>query len=106
MNRPAKLDFTFDVDDLPCPRSHLTGDAGRAPKGKSSELCNAETIDLPDMRPGCVNEGDLFEDRLLRPVAQPGRAANTCLQRVINVGTQDGVASCVPREIVGLDEDI
>ena len=71
MERPAEFDFALDVDDLSAAGSHLAGDAGRPPKGKSAELDDAEAIDLADMRSRGVDQRHLFEDGLLRPVAQP-----------------------------------
>ena len=76
VKRAAEFDFALDVDDLAAAGSHLAGDAGRAPKGKSAELDDAEAVDLADMRARRVDQRHLFEDGLLRPVAQPGGASD------------------------------
>ena len=106
VQRPAEFDFALDVDDFSAAGSHLAGDAGRPPKGKSAELGDAEAVDLADMRSHRVDQRYLFEDRFLRPIAQPCRAPDARQQGAIHIGTGDNAAFCFTGAKIRLDQDL
>ena len=106
MERPAEFDFALDIDDLAAAGSHLAGDAGGPPKGKSAELGDAQAIDLADMRSRGVDQRHLFEDGFLRPVAQAGGAPDAGRQGAIDVGTRDHAAVGFSCAKIRLDQNL
>src|SRR3974390_2659375 len=87
MHWSAKLDLPLDIDNLAATRPHAACNPGRSAEPETAELKNAQSVNLPDLPAGRVDQRDVAQDRFPRPIPDTRHSRDILIQGASDIGS-------------------